>query len=116
MGSLSLDDVFGAYSTDDESTKHSQSRGSIVPSLYKEKDEKEESSKKSTKKIEASQKSKKEKEKADDGNSGTKKDRRKEKVEDSDEDETVVDDKKVCLFPSGMVVQWFFKSFSSVRS
>uniref|UniRef100_A0A7I4K4Z1 Msx2-interacting protein n=1 Tax=Brugia malayi TaxID=6279 RepID=A0A7I4K4Z1_BRUMA len=89
--SLSLDDVFGTYSTDDESTKHS--RGSIVPSLYKEKDEKEEG-KKAVTKIDGNQKLKDEKEKA--GNTrrlSLKKERKKEKLEESD-DESCEEGKK----------------------
>ncbi|EJW87485.1 hypothetical protein WUBG_01604 [Wuchereria bancrofti] len=94
--SLSLDDVFGTYSTDDECTKHS--RGSIVPSLYKEKDEKEESGKRATTKIDGNQKSKDEKEKA--GNTrrlSLKKERKKENLEGSDEGESGEEGKKIVL-------------------
>uniref|UniRef100_A0A915Q4P4 RRM domain-containing protein n=1 Tax=Setaria digitata TaxID=48799 RepID=A0A915Q4P4_9BILA len=82
--SLSLDDVFGTYSTDDESTKYS--RGSIVPSLYKEKDEKEESGKKVPRKMHENQRSRNEKEKAENSRSSNlKKERKKEKLEEADE-------------------------------
>ncbi|VBB29844.1 unnamed protein product, partial [Acanthocheilonema viteae] len=91
--SLSLDDVFGTYSTDDESTKHS--RGSIVPSLYKEKNEKEESGKKAITKIDESQKSKSEKEKTESTRRlSLKKERKKEKLDES-ENESVGEENKI---------------------
>uniref|UniRef100_A0A0R3RGC1 SPOC domain-containing protein n=1 Tax=Elaeophora elaphi TaxID=1147741 RepID=A0A0R3RGC1_9BILA len=92
--SLSLDDVFGTYSTDDESTKHP--RGSIVPSLYKEKDEKEEIGKKATTKSDENQKSKSEKEKIENSRRlNLKKERKKEKLEESDESESGGEGKKI---------------------
>lgn len=95
--SLSLDDVFGTYSTDDECTKHS--RGSVVPSLYKEKDEKEEDGKKATTKADESQKSRNEKEKVENTRrSSLKKERKKEKLEESDEGEFGAEGKKVFLW------------------
>lgn len=95
--SLSLDDVFGTYSTDDESTKHS--KGSIVPSLYKEKNEKEESVKKATTKVDESQKLKDEKEKMESTSRlSLKKECKKEKLEESDEGESGGEGKKVFPF------------------
>lgn len=95
--SLSLDDVFGTYSTDDESTKHS--RGSIVPSLYKEKDEKDGNDKKASIKIDESQKSKNENEKMESTRRlSLKKERRKEKVEETDDGESDGERKKVLLY------------------
>ncbi|EJD74291.1 hypothetical protein LOAG_18374 [Loa loa] len=91
--SLSLDDVFGTYSTDDESTKHS--KGSIVPSLYKEKDEKE-NGKKAITKSDENQKSKNEKEKIENTKRLTlKKERKKEKLDESDGGESGAEGKKV---------------------
>ncbi|VDK63783.1 unnamed protein product [Gongylonema pulchrum] len=95
-----MDDVFGAYSTDDESTKHSMSRCSIVPSLYKEKDEKDEegsTGKRRAKK--ATDTSTSFKEKTTDKNSACKKEKRKEKVNGNDEEElSSIDHKKeVCI-------------------
>ncbi|OZC10082.1 hypothetical protein X798_02931 [Onchocerca flexuosa] len=91
--SLSLDDVFGTYSTDDESTKHS--RSSIVPSLFKEKNE-EVDDKKLITKIDETQKSRNGKEKT--GNIrrlSLKKERKKGELEESDEDESDAEGKKI---------------------
>ncbi|VDP14850.1 unnamed protein product [Onchocerca flexuosa] len=91
--SLSLDDVFGTYSTDDESTKHS--RSSIVSSLFKEKNE-EVDDKKLITKIDETQKSRNGKEKT--GNIrrlSLKKERKKGELEESDEDESDAEGKKI---------------------
>ncbi|VDM97030.1 unnamed protein product [Thelazia callipaeda] len=85
MSSLSLDDVFGTYSTDEESTKP---RGSILPSLYKEKDKKDEIVKKNVKKTEELCK-----EKVDDNKSSNLKKERNKKLGGSD-GESATDEKK----------------------
>lgn len=105
-----MDDVFGTYSTDDESTKHS--RGSILPSLYNEKDEKEESVKKAFAKTDENQKSKIEEKMENAKRSCLKKEQKKENLTDTDGNDSGIEGKKVLLYCVISIFKSGFRVFS----